>query len=48
MEPASNSFTGYEAELGLIYRPGVISFSAGVQTNQFKYYEANVGIGLMF
>ena len=44
----SNSFTGYEAELGLIYRPGVISFSAGVQTNQFKYYEANVGIGLMF
>lgn len=44
----SNSFTGYEAELGLIYRPGVVSFSAGVQTNQFKYYEANVGIGLMF
>ena len=43
-----NSFTGYEAELGLIYRPGIIAFSAGVQTNQFKYYEANVGIGVMF
>ena len=43
-----SSFTGYEAELGLVYRPGVIAFSAGVQTNQFKYYEANVGIGVMF
>ena len=43
-----SSFTGYEVELGLIYRPGVIAFSAGVQTNQFKYFEANVGIGVMF
>lgn len=43
-----STFVGYEAELGLIYRPGIIAFSAGVQTNQFKYYEANVGIGLMF
>ena len=42
------SFTGYEAELGLIFRTGIVAFSAGVQTNQFKYYEANVGIGLMF
>ena len=25
-----------------------VAFSAGVQTNQFKYYEANAGIGLMF
>ena len=43
-----SSFTGYEVELGLIYRPGVIAFSAGVQTNQFKYFEANVGIGVLF
>ena len=43
-----NSFTGYEAELGLILRFGGFALSAGVQTNQFKYYEANVGIGVMF
>ena len=43
-----NSFTGFEAEIGIIYRPGIVAFSAGVQTNQFKYYEANVGIGVMF
>ncbi|MBR5019942.1 MAG: hypothetical protein IKX53_09970 [Bacteroidales bacterium] len=42
------SFTGYEAELGLIVRAGIVAFSAGIQTNQFKYYEANAGIGLMF
>jgi phosphate-selective porin OprO/OprP len=42
------SFKGFEAELGLIFRTGIVAFSAGVQTNQFKYYEANVGIGLMF
>ena len=42
------SFTGYEVELGLIVRAGIVAFSAGVQTNQFKYYEANAGIGLMF
>ena len=42
------SFTGYEAELGLIVRLGGFALSAGVQTNQFKYYEANVGIGVMF
>lgn len=43
-----NSFTGYEAELGLVFRLGGFALSAGVQTNQFKYYEANVGIGVMF
>lgn len=44
----SNSYTGYEAELGLIFKQGIIAISAGVQTNQFKYFEANVGIGVMF
>ena len=45
---APNSFTGLEAELGLVCRLGGFALSAGIQTNQFKYYEANVGIGLMF
>ena len=42
------SYNGYEAELGAILRLGAFAISAGVQTNQFKYYEANVGIGVMF
>ena len=45
---APNSFTGFEAELGLVFRLGGFALSAGVQTNQFKYFEANVGIGVMF
>jgi hypothetical protein len=45
---APSSFTGVEAELGLIFRLGGFALSAGVQTNQFRYYEANVGIGVMF
>ena len=43
-----NSFTGFEAELGLIFRLGSFALSAGVQTNQFKYYEANIGLGILF
>lgn len=42
------SFNGFEAELGAIYRLGSFAISAGVQTNQFKYLEANVGLGVMF
>lgn len=42
------SFTGFEVELGALYRLGPVAISIGVQTNQFKYYEANVGIGVMF
>jgi len=45
---SSNSFSGFEAELGAIFRLGSFALSAGVQTNQFKYVEANVGIGVMF
>lgn len=41
------SFRGYEVELGLLFRFGPVCLSAGVQTNQFKYFEANVGIGVM-
>ncbi len=42
------SFTGYEIEMGAILRLGAFAISAGVQTNQFKYFEANAGIGVMF
>ncbi len=42
------SFSGIEAELGILARFGGFSISAGVQTCQFKYLEANVGIGVMF
>lgn len=45
---APNSFTGIEVEAGLVFRLGGFAVSAGVQTNQFKYYEANAGIGVMF
>lgn len=42
------SFTGFEAETGLVANFGIFAFSAGVQTNRFKYVEANVGIGVLF
>lgn len=44
----SSSFTGVEAEVGLLAHFGIFAISAGVQTNQFKYVEANVGIGVLF
>lgn len=44
----THSFSGIEVETGLILRVGSVSFSVGVQTNQFKYFEANAGIGFMF
>lgn len=43
-----SSFSGIEAETGLVVRLGVVALSAGVQTNQFQYVEANLGIGVMF
>lgn len=47
--PGSESTTsGAEVELGAIFRLGKLAISAGVQTNSFKYYETNVGIGVMF
>lgn len=44
----SSSFSGVEAETGLVMRLGGFVLSAGVQTNSFKFYEANIGIGVMF
>ena len=43
-----SSFSGVEAETGVIFRLGGVVLSAGVQTNSFKFYEANLGVGVMF
>ncbi|MBO4634320.1 MAG: hypothetical protein J5669_02990 [Bacteroidales bacterium] len=42
------SFKGIEAEAGLIARMGGFVISAGMQTNSFKFWEANLGVGVMF
>lgn len=42
------SYKGIEAEIGAMVRFGVVSVSAGVQTNSFKHTEVNVGVGVMF
>ena len=42
------SYSGYEAELGGIYGLKNFSLTAGVQTNQFKYWESTLGFGIMF
>ncbi len=47
--PGSESTnSGAEVELGAILRLGKFALSAGVQTNSFNYYEANIGVGVMF
>lgn len=47
-ENTDKTHTGVEAELGGVARFGNFAFSAGVQTNSFKYWEATVGVGIMF
>lgn len=47
-ENTDESYTGAEAEAGALYRLKNFAFSAGVQTNSFKYWEATVGFGIMF
>jgi hypothetical protein len=47
-ENSDKTYTGAEAELGLILRAKNIAISGGVQTNSFKYMEATVGVGIMF
>ncbi|MFK2252510.1 hypothetical protein ACIXNM_14545 [Bacteroides fragilis] len=44
----SDCYKGVEAELGAVARFGGVAVSLGVQTNQFKQVEANIGIGIMF
>ena len=47
---APYSFRGVELETGLVLRLSYFSLSLGVQTNadRFKYWEANLGIGVAF
>ena len=47
-ENSDESYNGVEADLGLVLRTGNVAFTAGVQSNSFKYFEATVGIGIMF
>jgi hypothetical protein len=47
-EVSDGSTEGIEAELGGIYRFNNYAVSAGVQTNQFKYWEATLGVAFMF
>lgn len=44
----NNSYDGFEFETGLVYRYTNYAISAGIQTNQFKFCELNVGVGIMF
>lgn len=42
------SYQGIEAELGLVLRFSSFAVMGGVQTNQFRHVEANLGLGFMF
>ena len=47
-ENTDESFNGVEADLGLVLRAKNFAFTAGVQSNSFKYFEATLGVGIMF
>lgn len=47
-ENKDETATGVEADLGLVFRAKNFAFTAGVQSNSFKYFEATVGLGIMF
>jgi opacity protein-like surface antigen len=47
-ENTDKTYTGVEAELGLILRAKNFAVSAGIQSNSFKYMEATIGVGIMF
>lgn len=47
-ENSDKTYKGIEAEIGGIYRIKNFALSVGVQTNSFKYWEATVGLGIMF
>jgi len=47
-ENTDETSKGVEADLGLVLRTKNFAVSAGVQSNSFKYFEATVGIGIMF
>lgn len=43
-----HSYNGLEFETGVVYRYTNYAVSAGIQTNQFKFWELNIGVGIMF
>jgi len=43
-----SSLSGVEVETGALYRIGGVAVSLGFQTNSFKFFEANLGVGVMF
>ena len=47
-ENVDETFSGVEADLGLVLRAKNFAVTAGIQSNSFKYFEATVGIGIMF
>ncbi len=42
-----HSYQGWEMETGIVFRVGGFALMGGVQTNQFKHVEVNVGVGFM-
>ncbi len=44
----THSYTGIEAECGILFRMHALVLSAGVRTNQFKYFETCAGLGVLF
>ncbi len=42
------SYSGVEVDLGCVFRAKSLAFTAGIQSNSFKYWEATLGIGIMF
>lgn len=42
------SYSGVEVDLGCVLRAKSVAFTAGIQSNSFKYWETTVGIGIMF
>lgn len=48
VEVTPATYKGIEYDLGMLFRFGSFAFGAGVQSNQFKFIEANINVGLMF
>ena len=44
----THSYTGIETECGILFRIHALVLSAGIRTNQFKFYEACAGLGVLF
>ncbi len=42
------SYSGIEADLGIVFRAKNVAFAVGAQTNSFKYWEGTLGIGFIF